>query len=179
MGAPTQPLQCLAVDTIERVRDGIRRYLVVVIDPASAFALAVALPSKATCPTPGALCAALDLLPEKPQVLLSDNGSEFGAGFARLLKQQGISRWYIYPKSPRTNAYAERFKRTLQESFVDYHENLLFTDLALFNPKRAQWLIFTNAQRRHPSTRTRNIPILPYLSPTKVPKVVSACINWT
>ena len=27
------------------------------------------------------------------------------------------------------NAHAERFNRTLQEQFVDYHEDLLFDDL--------------------------------------------------
>ncbi|MFZ5531958.1 MAG: integrase core domain-containing protein [Pseudomonadota bacterium] len=37
----------------------------------------------------------------------------------------------------------------LQESFVDDHEDLLFTDLALFNQKLADWLIFYNTQRPH------------------------------
>ncbi|WP_141738720.1 helix-turn-helix domain-containing protein, partial [Acidithiobacillus caldus] len=82
-GVTTTALQCLAVDTIERVRDGLKRYLVTFIDPASAFALAVALPSKATRHTQAALVAVLDLLPQKPQVLLSDNGSEFEASFAQ------------------------------------------------------------------------------------------------
>ncbi|MEJ5210079.1 MAG: penicillin-binding transpeptidase domain-containing protein [Burkholderiales bacterium] len=36
-GATTAPLACLAVDTIERVRDGIRRYILTFIDPASRF----------------------------------------------------------------------------------------------------------------------------------------------
>ncbi|MBU2736610.1 transposase, partial [Acidithiobacillus caldus ATCC 51756] len=67
-GVATTALQCLAVDTIERVRDGLKRYLVTFIDPASAFALAVALPSKATRHTQAALAAVLDLLPQKPQV---------------------------------------------------------------------------------------------------------------
>lgn len=35
------------------------------------------------------------------------------------------------------NAHAERFNHTIQESFVDYHEELLFTDLVLFNQKLA------------------------------------------
>jgi hypothetical protein len=43
--------QCLAVDTIERIRDGIRRYILTFIDPASR-ALAVALQSKASRHTP-------------------------------------------------------------------------------------------------------------------------------
>ena len=41
------------------------------------------------------------------------------------------------------NAHAERFNRTLQESFVNYHEDLLFTDLAEFNRKLADIWCFT------------------------------------
>ncbi len=108
-GARTAALQCLAVDTIERVRDGLKRYIVTFIDPASAFALAVALPSKATRYTQAALTAVLDLLPKKPEVLLSDNGSEFEAGFAQTLAAQQIQRWYTYPKTPKMHA-----RRTLQ-----------------------------------------------------------------
>jgi hypothetical protein len=33
-----------------------------------------------------------------------------------------------------------RFNRTIQESFVDDHEELRFTDLALINRKLADWL---------------------------------------
>jgi hypothetical protein len=94
-----------------------------------------------------ALAAALSLLPAKPQVLLSDNGSEFESGFAKTLQAHGIKRWYTYPKTPKMNAHIERFNRTIQESFVDYHEELLFTDLARFNQKLADWLVFYNTQR--------------------------------
>jgi transposase InsO family protein len=128
-----------------------RRYLLTFIDPASRFALAVALPSKASRHTQSALSAALSLLPTKPQVVLSDNGSEFEADFAKALETHGMKRWYTYPKSPRMNAHVERFNRTVQDAFVDYHEELLFTDLALFNQKLADWLLFYNAQRPHQS----------------------------
>ena len=88
------------MDTIERVRDGLRRYLVTFIDPASRLAFAVALPSKATKHTQAALDAVLDLLPQPPEVLLSDNGSEFARGFAERLDSQGIQRRYTYPQDP-------------------------------------------------------------------------------
>ena len=45
------------------------------------------------------------------------------------------------------NAHTERFNRTIQASFADDHEDLLFTDLALFNRKLADWLVFSNTQR--------------------------------
>jgi len=38
------------------------------------------------------------------------------------------------------NAHAEQFNRTLQEQFVDYHEGLLFDDLAALNRNLADWL---------------------------------------
>ena len=55
---------------MKQMQDGLKRYLVTFIDPASLFALAVALPSKATRYIQSALAAVLDLLPQKPQVLL-------------------------------------------------------------------------------------------------------------
>jgi transposase InsO family protein len=128
-----------------------RRYIVTFIDPVSHFAFAVGLPSKHARHTARALEQGLSLLPHIPKVVLSDNGSEFEADFARLLEDRGIKRWYTYPKNPKMNAHAERFNRTIQESFVDYHEELLFTDLALFNRKLADWLVFYNAERPHHS----------------------------
>jgi transposase InsO family protein len=148
-GATPAPLACLAVDAIERVRDGIRRHILTFIEAASRFAFAVATPGKTSRSTRAALNAALSLLPAKPQGLLSSNGSEFAAGFAKTLDEHGIARWYTYPKPPKLNAHVERFNRTLQESFVDCPEDLLFTDLARFNQTLADWLLFYNAQRPH------------------------------
>ena len=47
------------------------------------------------------------------------------------------------------SAHVEHFNRTAQESFVDDPEDLLFADLALFNRKLADGLVFHNAQRPH------------------------------
>ena len=49
------------------------------------------------------------------------------------------------------NAHCERFNRTIQEQFVDYHEDVLFTDLALFNRKMAAWLVEYNTVIPHHS----------------------------
>ncbi len=35
------------------------------------------------------------------------------------------------------NAHVERFNRAIEERFVDYHEDSLFDDVALFNQKLA------------------------------------------
>jgi transposase InsO family protein len=148
-GARLAPLEVLACDTIERIRDGLRRYIVTFIDPASHVAFAWATPTKHARHTVAALNLALSLLPQVPKRVLSDNGSEFEADFAKALATQGIQRWYTYPKTPKMNAHVERFNRTVQESFVDYHEDLLFTDLDAFNQQLANWLVFYNAERPH------------------------------
>jgi transposase InsO family protein len=144
-----KPLDVMACDTIERIRDGLRRYIVTFIDPVSRMAYALAVSSKHAKHTAQAMTLALSLWPNTPRTLLSDNGSEFEADFARLLEQQDMKRWYTYPKTPKMNAHIERFNRTIQESFVDYHEDLLFTDLERFNQKLADWLVFYNTERPH------------------------------
>ena len=67
------------------------------------------------------------------------------------------------------NAHCERFNRSIQESFVDYNEDLLFTDLALFNQKMSDWLVFYNTELPHLSTKPNpkktasltNLPVAP------------------
>ncbi|MGK9450686.1 hypothetical protein ACSSZE_05370 [Acidithiobacillus caldus] len=83
------------------------------------------------------------------QILRSDTGSEFEAGFAHTLTAWQIPPWYTYPKMPTRSAPAESFHRAIQKSFVDDHEDLLFTALARFKQKLADWLVFDNAERPH------------------------------
>ena len=83
--------------------------------------------------------------------MLSDNGSEFEGEFEELLKQREIRHYWTYPRSPKMNAHNERFNRTLQEQFVDYEEDLLFTDLEGFNRKLAEWLVQYNTVLPHHS----------------------------
>lgn len=47
------------------------------------------------------------------------------------------------------SAHLERFSRTLQESFIDFHEDLLFSNLAAFNQRLTDWLVFYNTKRPH------------------------------
>ncbi len=135
-----------ACDTIVRIPDGIRRYIFTFIAPNSRFAIAIAF--AAATPSSQHAAIALDslcqLLPHPPQYILSDNGSEFLGKFQTQLELRGIKHWWTYPRSPKMNAHVERFNRTIQEQFIDYHEHLLFTDLAATNQKLADWLIDYN-----------------------------------
>ncbi len=145
----TRPLEMFAGDTVVRMRDGLRRYLFTFIDPRSRFAVAFVAKSPSSRQATAAFIRLCQLLPKPPRFVLSDNGSEFLGHFQRHLEQQQITHWWTYPRCPRMNAHVERFNRTLQDEFVDYHESLLFNDIAEFNRKLGDYLVQYNTRRPH------------------------------
>ncbi|WP_083754392.1 integrase core domain-containing protein [Nitratiruptor sp. SB155-2] len=50
----------------------------------------------------------------------------------------------------------ERFNRTIQEQFIQYYEDVLFTDLQEFNKKLAKWLIDYNTKIPHHSLNLKS-----------------------
>ena len=160
----SKPMHLWAVDTIQKVSNGIRRYIMTLVDPNSRIAFAVAMPTKHTKHTAKVLEALIDglrgtiELNTKPKqfAILLDNGSEFMKEFETLLQAKGLTHYWTYPRSPKMNAHNERFNRTLQEGFVDYHEDILFSDIELFNEMMADWLIDYNTIIPHHSLNMKN-----------------------
>jgi transposase InsO family protein len=81
-----------------------------------------------------------------------------------------FTHWHTYPKTPKMNAHCERFNRTIQEEFIDYHYDSLFEDdLTDFNLELLSWLSWYNLERPHFSLAQpvpgRKTPIL--LSPVQ------------
>jgi transposase InsO family protein len=152
-GLKTKPLTMWAVDTIQKQSCNLKRYLLTMIDPNSRVAFAAAIPSKHTKHTSKVLSALLDGLGDSNSntIILSDNGSEFKKEFDELLKQKQLTHYWTYPRSPKMNAHNERFNRTIQEQFVDYNEDLLFSDIELFNEKLTEWLFDYNTKIPHHS----------------------------
>ncbi len=73
------------------------------------------------------------LFPGSIRQVLSDNGSEFAGTWDEYAKQQGWRHCYTCPRCPKRNACSERFKRIVQEEFVDYQEDLPSDDQRGFN----------------------------------------------
>jgi len=151
--APKAPGECVGVDTIEihgsGLYSGLRRYVVTFKDMHSRFALGAALPSKHAKHTTKLWHMAKACYPFKPIRVLSDNGSEFKAEFTKTVLNDGAVRWLTYPKCPKMNAHAERFNRTIQEEFIEFHKDLLFQDIDAFNDKLLDYLIWFNESRPH------------------------------
>ncbi|MDR1310924.1 MAG: integrase core domain-containing protein, partial [Burkholderiaceae bacterium] len=143
------PGECVGVDTIEIQRHGLRRYISTFTDIHSRFALAFASRSKSSRQSSVLWQLTKACFPYPVKCVLSDNGSEFNAAFDEHLAKDQVKRWLTYPKTPKMNAHAERFNGTIQQEFVAYHEDLLFTDINAFNNKLLDYLVWFNTERPH------------------------------
>jgi transposase InsO family protein len=160
------PGHCVALDTIERQLDGSRCFIITFTDLHSHFALAWATRSHASAAAAQFFRLIAATFPYRIEAVLTDNGSEFKRHFTTELEQHTLTHWHTFPKTPKMNAHCERFNRTVQDEFVDYHENLLFTDLLQFNLKLLIWLDWYNRERPHFSL-TEPVP------KRKTPKLLS------
>jgi transposase InsO family protein len=145
----THPGQCVGVDTIEIQRDGLKRYISTFTDIHSRFALAVAPTSRSSKQAAVLWRLSKACFPYPIGRVLSDNGSEFKLAFDAEVAKDGSGRWLTYPRTPKMNAHIERFNGSLQQEFVAYHEDLLFTDINQFNDKLLDYLVWFNTERPH------------------------------
>jgi transposase InsO family protein len=143
------PGHCVALDTIERHRDGLTRYLITLTDTHSRFAFALASTRRNSQVAQATLQLAQTVFPVPCTAILTDNGGEFAKHFADHVRESKITHWHTYPRTPKMNAHVERFNRTLQEEFVDFHEELLLTDIMAFNDKLFDYLTWYNLHRPH------------------------------
>ncbi|MEK9171910.1 MAG: integrase core domain-containing protein, partial [Patescibacteria group bacterium] len=142
------PGHCLGLDTIEEFVHGSRRYVITCEDLFGRFAFAWATKSHASRAATEFFAAFRLLFPYPVTFVLTDNGSEWKKHFAAALLGLQITHYHTYPKTPKMNAHIERFNRTIQEEFLNYHRGLLF-NLNQFNIQLMDWLIWYNTKRVH------------------------------
>jgi len=152
---PESPGECVALDTIEKVVWGTRRYVITATDVYSRFSFAYGTKSHASREAAQVFRAVAEAFPYAVRFALTDNGSEFMKEFEEELKRHPTIHWRTYPKSPKMNAHAERFNRTIQEEFIDWNLHLL-QDPVQFNRKLADWLVWYNTRRHHKALNKRS-----------------------
>jgi transposase InsO family protein len=88
----------------------------------------------------------------------TDNGQENHKHFITHLDKQGIEHFWNYPRSPKMNAYIEKFNHTIQAECIEWNLHYLrHNQQTQFTQKLTNFLSFYNHQRPHTS--------LQYLSP--------------
>ena len=153
------PGHCVALDTFEEIRHGLRRYVITFEDIHTRFGFALGTASHASLAAAEFFKLCVQVFPFPMQFVLTDNGSEFKKNFAAELSRLHLRHYHTYPRTPKMNAHVERFNRTVQESFSNFHKDLLFTDLARFNELLAGWLLFYNMKRVHYAFHNQQSPI--------------------
>ncbi|MBI4652984.1 transposase [Candidatus Kuenenbacteria bacterium] len=154
------PGHLVALDTIEKFINGTKRYIITFEDIHTRFSFAWATISHASLAAKEFFNLCLKVFPYSFNFLyvLTDNGSEFKKHFAEELKRLHLLHFHTYPKTPKMNAHVERFNRTIQEEFVDYHlDELMEPDT--FNNLLIDYLIFYNTERVHCAFKNKLSPM--------------------
>ena len=146
---PKAPGDLLQVDSIEIFLDGIRRYLICAVDLVGRFSFALAFRNLNSKNARIFLKKLKRVAPFKMKRIQTDNGSEFEKHFRNYIRGTPIIHYHNYPKRPQSNSFVERFNRTIQEQFVQWHEEDLFYDIEQFNKDLMAYLIWYNTEKRH------------------------------
>ena len=129
---PSYPGNLVAFDTIEKHIHGVRRYVSTFEDIYTRFGFAWATTSHASPAAREFFGLCRRVFPFSFTYVLTDNGSEFMKHFSEELNRLHLTHYHTYPKTPKMNAHVERFNRTLQEEFADYHTGELLEPI-VFN----------------------------------------------
>lgn len=142
------PGHVVALDTIERFIHGCRRYIITFEDIHSRFGFAWSTTSHASKAAAEFFELCRMVFPIPFENVLTDNGSEFKKDFAKALQELHLTHYHTYPRTPKMNAHCERFNRTIQEEFVDFHAHQLL-EPEKFNIILMDWLVWYNCERPH------------------------------
>ena len=170
----TYPGHCVAFDTIEIFIHGLRRYVITATDLYGRMSFAWGTASHASRAAQEFFATCQRALPMPMEYVLTDNGSEFKKDFDLAIRNAHLTHYHTYPKTPKMNAHAERFNRTIQEEFVDWNYELLATDCDAFNRKLMDWLIWYNTERVHCAFNNQLSPVQFLLSYYQRPSALTA-----
>ena len=172
---PQVPGDLIEIDTVVYFINGIRRFIITAIDLKSDFAFSYAYKNLSSQSAKNFMQKMEKVSPFGIQRVQTDNGSEFAKYFKEYLKEQNITHFHTYPRSPKMNAVVERFNRTIQEEFSNHHRQTLAYDIERFNRTLMDWLLWYNTKRRHHSLNL--IPPLRYMLDNSF--IQNSHLGWT
>ncbi len=173
---PQQPGDLAQMDTVSVFADGIKRYIFTAIDVSTRFAFAYAYKSNLSANGSDFLAKFFQVAPFSTTRIQTDNGGEFAKHFDASCLERGVVHFFNYPKHPQSNSHLERFNRTLQEQFVNWHIDEL-EETGTFNRKLMEYLIWYNTEKPHRGIG--NLPPLRYLVDTFSNAPKKSNMLWT
>lgn len=155
---PELPGDLLQIDTIVKFIWGIKRYVITAVDLKSKFTFAMAYSHLSSKTSQDFFKKLEAVAPFKISRAQTDNGMEFLKRFREELERKRITHFFTYPRRPQQNAHIESFNRTIQEDFINWHQDLLANNIHAFNQKLIDWLLWYNTKRPH-SSINRQSPV--------------------
>ena len=173
---PESPGDLVQIDSIVIFTNGLKRYIVTAIDQKSRFAFAYGYSSHSSMAARDFVTKFRDVAPFCLKRVQTDNGSEFHEHFRDYLEKENIIHFFNYPRSPKSNAYIERFNRTIQEQYISWHLDEM-EDLSQFNQGLMGYLVWYNTRKVHKSLG--NVPPLKYFLDNYITNQEKSNMLWT
>lgn len=142
------PGELVQLDTVVRFENGIRLYILTAVDIFSRFSFAWGYKRLSSRVAFDFYQKLERVAPFKISGVKTDNGLEFLGEFDSCLKEKGVTHYFSYPRTPQSNAYVERFNRTIQEEFVNHNLDCA-DDLKQLNSRLTDYLPPFNGVRPH------------------------------
>ena len=174
---PEKPGDLVQIDAISIFIKDIKKYLLTAIDLKSRFAFSYAYDRLSSMSAKDFLQKLQIVCPFKIQRIQTDNGAEFNKHFREYIEKNKLVHFHNYPRRPQSNAYIERFNRTIQEQYVQWNYLDLKENLTQFNSGLMKYLIWYNTKKQHRSLN--KLPPLKYYVNefVKIPK--KSNMLWT
>ena len=153
---PQVPGDLVQVDCVLKIVGSLRRYVISAIDYRSQFAFSYGYKTLSSTTATDFLVKLRQVAPFDIQRVQTDNGAEFHKHFHSATEQLSITHFWNYPRSPKMNAKIERYNRTVQDEFVDWHLDELQLNTHYFNTQLMDWLVWYNTERPHWSLKLQS-----------------------
>ena len=137
----------LHFDTIEIHWQGLKRYVITMIDHFTKIAFARMYASKSSKSAHDFLLRVNFLLDNKVTNAHQDNGPEFAKCFKELCDKLNIKQYHSRPRTPKDNSVCERFNQTLQYEWL--RDGNFIPNVDLFNSRLKDFIIEYNFSRPH------------------------------
>ncbi|NLH39341.1 MAG: transposase family protein [Elusimicrobia bacterium] len=158
---PLNPGDLVQIDTLDIFLDGVKRYIINGIDIKTRFGFGYMYEKLNSLNAKDFLKRFSEVAPFEIKRIQTDNGSEFEKYFDNYIKRNKLIHYFNYPHHPQSNAYVERFNRTIKEQYV-YSNYDRIENIEKFNRGLMEYLLWYNTIKPHNGIENKS-PLKYYL----------------